>query len=261
MAMGNAVGSIICNSSFILGTLFVLMAPVPIQRRRFLFKGFALFIALAAGLGFAIFPGSADGTFEIGRGAGLALLFLCVVYLVCNYFEVKSEKPLEDEENKSKDVGGSWGKNLLLFFCGAAMVSIGAFLLIDSGQKIAASFGVKESIVSLVFIALGTSLPELITAITAWRKGAHDISVGNIFGANILNIVLVVGTAASINPLRFNDSGLIRIDLPICLGLTTALLLIGGLKAACFRRWVGFMLLASYVAYLASLILLHRVAL
>jgi cation:H+ antiporter len=133
----------------------------------------------------------------------------------------------------------------------------GAWLLIEFGQRLARNTGVSEAVISLVFVALGTSLPELFTAISAIRKKAENISVGNIFGANVLNMSMVVGGASLISPLRPNDLNLAPVDIPVaCLICACAVGL--GLKGGRFGRKTGVALLAIYILYLGSMVVGKR---
>jgi cation:H+ antiporter len=268
MALGNAIGSVICNTTLILGVV-LLFTVAKVCKERFLVKGSALLVALfAAGAVtipwnrsfFRTFLTGGTQVFKIGRTEGIILLCCALIYLVVNYIEAKHERANEGDDAPERPAasGRDWLVNILRFGAGAAMVGIGAYLLIEYGQQLARRFGMSEAVISLVFVAFGTSLPELFTAITALRKKAQDISVGNILGANVLNIFLVTGLAGTLSPLRFKDSWLIRFDIPFAFLVTLCLFAVG-LKTGRVGRAVGIGLLVAYVVYLSSLVLMGRV--
>ena len=147
--------------------------------------------------------------------------------------------------------------NVLFIILGAAVIAIGADLLVDNGTIIAETLGVPESVIALTFVALGTSLPELVTAVTALAKGHSALSLGNIIGANIFNLVLVSGVAVTINPFALPAAKTIAgmnasliVDMPlvfVVMGLLTIPTLIKGKLS----RWQGITLLVLYAAYCA----------
>jgi cation:H+ antiporter len=268
MALGNAIGSVLCNTMLILGVV-LLFTVAKIRRERFLIKGICLLVALTAAVAVAVpwgggalaaLRGGGNHVFRIGRVEGLLLLLGMVIYLIVNYIEAKHERTDQEEDSPSrpKASGKDWLLNILRFLAGGMMLAGGAYLLIEYGQRIARGFGMSEAVISLVFVAFGTSLPEMFTAIGSLRKGAHDISVGNIMGANVLNIFFVTGLAGALNPLQFADSYLIRLDIPFALVVT--ILLFGiGLKRRQLGRGMGIALLVGYAGYLASLFFMGRI--
>ena len=145
--------------------------------------------------------------------------------------------------------------NILFLILGAVVIAIGATLLVDNGIIIAETLGVPQTVISLTFVALGTSLPELVTAVTALAKGHSSLSLGNIIGANIFNLVLVSGAAITINPFAVPAEKVVGgmnaslvIDIPlvfIVMGLMTIPALIKGKLS----RWQGIVLLAIYASY------------
>ncbi len=269
MALGNAIGSVLCNTMLILGVV-LLFTVANIHRERFLVKGICLLVALAAAVAVALpWGGNAlealrggGQVFRIGRVEGLLLLLGMVAYLFVNYLEAKRERAGEaaDDEAPAPSAASvrDWLRSILLFLAGGAMLAVGAYFLIEFGQRIARGFGMSEAVISLVFVAFGTSLPEMFTAIGSLRKGAHDISVGNIMGANVLNVFFVTGLAATLSPLEFADSYLVRLDIPFAFAVTVLLFGIG-LKRGRIGRGMGVALLVGYAGYLASLFLLGRV--
>lgn len=267
MALGNAIGSVICNTMLILGVV-LLFTTAEIRRERFLVKGTCLLVALLAALVVALpwggdvlgaLRGGSTQVFRIGRFEGALLLLGMIAYLFINYLEAKHERAGQEEEGEPRPTPAfrAWCRNVLLFLLGASMLAVGAYLLIEYGQRLARGLGMSEAVISLVFVALGTSLPELFTAIGALRKGAHDISVGNIMGANVLNVFFVTGLAGTLRPLQFRDVDLVRIDIPFAF-LVTLLLFGIGLKRGRIGRAMGIALLAGYTAYLAALFVTGR---
>ena len=145
--------------------------------------------------------------------------------------------------------------NILFLILGAAVIALGADLLVDNGIIIAETLGVPQTVISLTFVALGTSLPELVTAITALAKGHSSLSLGNIIGANIFNLVLVSGTAITINPFVVPAEKLVQgmnaslvIDIPVVFAVM-GILTIPALIKGKLSRWQGIMLLCIYAAF------------
>ena len=272
MALGNAVGSVICNTGFILA-LVLLFVDAPVNRRLFLFRGLFLLLVLCGGWILAFPPPRfqhmthqfPDAAFRLGRGSGLILLFALVVYLAMNYYECVRNPggavlPTIDPDTKADDLptAAAWRRRLGLFLLGGLLVSVGAFLLVEFGQRLARNFGVSDAVISLVLVAFGTSLPELFTAISAVRKNAEQITVGNILGANVLNMALVTGTAATLRPLTISDTMLVRVDMPVAIALC-AFVFADGMTMGRLGRKTGIVLLLFYGFYLFSMIALRRI--
>ena len=138
---------------------------------------------------------------------------------------------------------------------GAAAIALGADLLVENGTLIASALGVPDSVIGLTMVALGTSLPELVTAVTALVKGRSALSVGNIIGANLFNIVLVSGAAITIQPFAVpaektlaGMNASLLVDIPVMFAVMS-LLCLPTLFAGKLRRWQGFVLLAIYAGF------------
>ena len=149
------------------------------------------------------------------------------------------------------------GKAALLLVVGAALIAVGANLLVNNGTLIAQAMGVPESVIALTFVALGTSLPELVTAITSLVKGHGALSLGNIIGANIFNLVLVCGVSMTLAPFRIPQSSTIAgmnaslvLDIPLML-FVMAFLCLPALARKKLSRFQGIVLLAVYAAFCA----------
>jgi len=205
-------------------------------------------------------PSSPGAAACLDRAEGCVLLIFLAVFLVVNYYESLhvEAKVCESDYGESLPVSRSqWVRRMGLFAGGGVLVAIGAYLLIEYGQRMASTLGASEAVISLVFVAFGTSLPELFTAISAVRKNAEDISVGNIFGANVLNIALVVGSSAVIRPLTVEDRWLVRLDIPVALVFCAFALCIGVARGRLGRK-SGVFLVVGYALYLVSMVALKR---
>ena len=191
------------------------------------------------------------------RIVGIILLAMFVAYMVITVLHAKKhpdEAEAEDEDEKEL----STGKSIFLIVIGAVLIAVGANFLVDNGKIIAAQVGVPESVIALTFIALGTSLPELVTAITSLIKGHGALSLGNVIGANIFNLVLVSGTAITIKEFSlpetttpiFGINSSLVVDIPVML-LVMAILTLPAVFAGKLKRWQGVLLLMIYVGFTA----------
>ncbi len=253
IAYGNAIGSIICNTALI-AAVTIAVKPAPAAGKTLIFPVSFFFGAMAL---------YAVGSYVLGefpRWIGFALLALFVVYMTLTVLRMKNAPAsLEvapagepDEQENSAPLL----KNIILLVIGAALIAIGADLLVDNAIIIAEKCGMSEKVIALTIVALGTSLPELVTAITSLIKGHGSLSLGNIVGANLFNLVLVSGAAIAINPFLLPVSGTIAginssliIDLPVALGVMLILTLPVLLRNK-LARWQGISLLGIYASFL-----------
>lgn len=245
MAYGNAVGSIICNTALI-AAITVAVRPGKVERKSFLTPVAFFFVAAAVYLYVAYSSG------EFTRLVGVELLGIFVLYMIVLVRQaLRAPKIFEKEEAPS----GSLGKDLGLLAAGAVLIAFGADLLVDNGTLIAQALGVPESVIALTFVALGTSLPELVTAITSLIKGHGALSLGNIIGANLFNLVLVSGLSVTLAPFSvpaektiagYNAS--LVVDLPLMV-LVMALLTLPALLREKLSRSQGILLLAIYAGF------------
>ena len=159
--------------------------------------------------------------------------------------------------NKESDAPRQLWMELILLVAGAGIIAVGADLLVEHGQVIALGLGVPETVVALLFVALGTSLPELVTTITSLKKGRASLGVGNVIGANVFNLVLVSGVAVSLAPFAVPaentllDTGLnlsLVLDIPVMLGVMVLMILPALLRKK-LGRWQGIALLGIYIAF------------
>ena len=249
ISYGNAIGSIICNTSLI-AALTVAIRPGKVDPRSFRLPTAFFF---AAAISYALVA------YTLGRFArwmGVAYLLVFAGYMILSTVQMKKHPELaEDEEGEEHQTEMPLWKELLLLVVGAAAIALGARFLVDNGTLIAAALGVPDSVIGLTMVALGTSLPELITAITSLVKGHGALSLGNVIGANLFNIILVSGMAITISPFAIPaektiaglNSSLV-VDLPVML-FVMALLCLPTLKTGRLRRYQGVVLLAIYAAF------------
>ena len=254
MAYGNAIGSIICNTSLI-AALTIAIKPAKADKKALIFPVCFFFGAAV----FYAFNAYVFGRFDLWMGIVLLLGF--VVYMVMNVINMK-KNPAEEEHEENLDISegeesakGGLVKDIVMLVVSAAVIAAGAKLLVEGATKVANDLGVPETIISLTIVALGTSLPELVTAITALMKGHGALSLGNIIGANIFNLVLVSGTAITINPFDVpaeatflgNNASLI-FDIPLVF-IVMGIMTIPTIFKGKLQRWQGISLLALYAAY------------
>ena len=184
---------------------------------------------------------------------GLLMLGMFVAYMAANVWQMKNAPAEPEHEEEPMGIG----KIVLLLVVGAALIALGANLLVDNGTIIAQAMGVPESVIALTFVALGTSLPELVTAITSLMKGHSDLSLGNVVGANVFNLVLVSGMSVTLAPFEipqsatlFGINSSLVLELPVML-LVMVLLTIPALVRGKLSRVQGVALLCIYAAFCA----------
>ena len=250
MAYGNAIGSIICNTALI-AAISITCNPGPVNVKSmktpaiFFFCSAALYCLAAYGLG--TFP----------RWMGFVMLAIFVAYTVLTVRNGLKNPDTSEEEEEDEGKERKLWQELVLLVIGAAVIAVGADLLVDHGQIIAIGLGVPETVVALLFVALGTSLPELVTTITSLKKGRASLGVGNVIGANVFNLVLVSGVAVSLAPFdvpvenTLLNTGLnlsLVFDIPVMLGVMS-LMIFPALAKKKLGRWQGILLLCIYAAF------------
>ena len=255
IAYGNAIGSIICNTALI-AAITIAIKPGKANKKTLIFPVVFFFVVTA----FYAFNAYVFKGFE--RWTGFVLLGAFVIYMIVNVINMKKNpeeaeiEEVEIEEAESGEKKGGMLKDLLFLVIGAAVIAVGADLLVESATDIAHQLGVPESVIGLTVVAIGTSLPELVTAITSLAKGHGSLSLGNIIGANIFNIVLVSGVSIAINPFNipltsmlFGQNASLVFDLPIVF-LVMGIMTIPTILKGKLKRWQGISLLAIYVAFM-----------
>ena len=249
MAYGNAIGSIICNTALI-AAISIVCNPGPVNVKSM--KTPAIFFFLAS----AIYCLAAYGLGTFPRWLGLIMLSVFAVYMFLTVRNGLRNPDAAGEDAVEEKEKALW-QELLLLVGGAAIIAVGADLLVEHGQIIAIKLGVPETVVALLFVALGTSLPELVTTITSLRKGRASLGVGNVIGANIFNLVLVSGVAVTLAPFdvpvenTLLNTGLnlsLVFDIPVML-LVMSLMIFPALIHKKLDRRQGIALLAIYAAF------------
>lgn len=248
IAYGNAIGSIICNTALI-AAITVAVRPCAVDKNAL--KMPVLFFFLSA----AVYCVTAYTTGYFSRSLGVILLAIWVLYIVLTVRQgMKKPAGNVPQEEATEELPPMW-KSVLLLVVGAALIAIGANLLVDNGTLIAQALGVPESVIALTFVALGTSLPELVTAITSLVKGHGALSLGNVIGANIFNLVLVSGVSTVLAPFQIPQSKTLGgmnaslvLDIPLMLAVM-ALLTLPALKKGKLYRFQGIILLVVYAAF------------
>ena len=199
IAYGNAIGSVICNAALI-AAITIAVRPGKVDPKTL--KMPVLFFFAAA----AIYCVAAYGFGKFTRPMGFIMLAMFVAYIAANIHQMKNA-PAEEHEEEEETM--PLPRMLMLLVLGAVLIAMGANLLVDNGTMIAQTLGVPESVIALTFVALGTSLPELVTAITSLIKGHSDLSLGNVVGANVFNLVLVSGVSVALAPFTVPQSATI----------------------------------------------------
>ena len=199
IAYGNAIGSVICNAALI-AAITIAVRPGKVDPKTL--KMPVLFFFAAA----AIYCVAAYGFGKFTRPMGFIMLAMFVAYIAANIHQMKNALAEEHEEEEETM---PLPRMLMLLVLGAVLIAMGANLLVDNGTLIAQALGVPESVIALTFVALGTSLPELVTAITSLIKGHSDLSLGNVVGANVFNLVLVSGVSVALAPFTVPQSATI----------------------------------------------------
>ncbi len=250
VAFGNAIGSIAVNTGFIMAILLLFAKPVIENKRDFIKNGVFLILLIILIQIIGVTAG------EINRWTGVGLLILLVLYLVNNVFSARKlmqtgiDNTPSDEKQRivfqKKDVRNYSVK----FIVGITAVVLGSNLLVDNGIQIAIILGVPSILIAVTFTALGTSLPELVTTVTAIRKKASNLGVGNIIGADILNIIQVIALSSTVTPIPLdNDESILNVQLPVALIIVLLAVCFGSLSKTGFKRWQGLILLLVYSGF------------
>ncbi len=248
IAYGNAIGSVICNTALI-AAITIAVRPGKVDKAALRIP-VAFFFTAAA-----IYAGVAYTTGYFARWVGILMLAIFIVYICLTDYQMKKSPEPAAEEGAEEGKPGSLGKDLLLLVVGAALIAVGADLLVDNGTLIAQALGVPESVIALTFVALGTSLPELVTAITSLIKGHGALSLGNVIGANLFNIVLVSGVSVTLAPFYVPQSAAIAgmnsslvFEIPVMFAVML-LLTVPALLRGRLSRPQGILLLAVYAVF------------
>ncbi|GIN63702.1 K+-dependent Na+/Ca+ exchanger [Robertmurraya siralis] len=251
VTLGNVVGSNIFNITLVIG-ISAFLNPLKVEsdtiRKEIpftLLASVALFIMISD-ISLQFFDAN-----SLTRGDGLILLlfFAIFMYYVIEIALNSREQGLHEESNKKT---GSWGKNIVFTIGGLAGIILGGNIVVDSSTTIAYSLGMSETLVGLTIVAIGTSLPELITSVTASYKKLSEIALGNIVGSNIFNILFVLGASSAISPLPVD--GKLFTDVILMIGLTI-LLFIFSRSNYRIGKIEGVIMALTYVAYMVFIIM------
>ena len=244
IAVGNAVGSVTANTGLIMCLSLVCMTCL-MERRQFGVKACLLLAAILS-----LFCFTRDGRLSVAEG--LLVLVIFAGFLAESLISARREQgtELKEDEERPAVSGKTVAGNIVKFVLGAAGIVLGAQLLIDNGSAIASLLGVPDAIIAATMIAIGTSLPELVTTLTAIRKRESSLSVGNIIGANIMDLTLILPLCSLIlgKSLPVQSQGML-LDIPACL-IICAAVLVPALWKGKFQRWMGFLAGGLYIVYL-----------
>jgi len=256
IAYGNAIGSIICNTSLI-AALTIAIRPAPVNRKAISMP--VLFFFLSA----AIYMVAAYVFGRFDRWMGIVMLIVFAVYMILTVRQgIKNPVAAEEHAEEEEGPKGSLLKDVIVLVISAALIAVGADMLEGSSVSLATMAGIPTEVVGVTIVALCTSLPELVTAITALAKGHGALSLGNIIGANIFNLVLVSGVAVTISPFAvpegstiFGQNTSLVMEIPVMVAVM-ALMTMPALFKKKLLRWQGAALLAIYAAFVVTQVLI-----
>ncbi len=276
MAAGNAIGSVTANTAMILG-VFIVCMPFAVSRKEFTPKSLLMFGAsalLVLGCIFTArnlltFEGEQQEYYSLSVYGTAALMIIFIVFFIENFITMKNkDKQIEPSPSsvaiqfeddivptKETATGKDWFKNVTMFIVGAAGTVIGAEILVNAGTSLAEDLHVPQRIISVFAVAIGTSLPEFVTTITALRKKEGALSVGNILGANIIDLTLILPICSFISMGRGNGAlavsvSSVTVDMVVCL-CAIAVAIFPTIISKKFKRWQGVVMLAGYLGYIA----------
>lgn len=248
IAIGNVIGSNMFNALVVLGATSVI-SPIIFKKttvkRDYVVDLFATILVYILTFGFSMRDG------DLSRMDGVILLFICIIYMILLIRIVRGR----DLRNENRDGNINIFKNIIISIIGIIGIVIGGDMVVDNATVIATTLGMSEKLVGLTIVAMGTSLPELVTSIVAAIKGEKEIALGNVLGSNIFNLLLIIGTSSAISPFIVSKS--LIVDFII---LIISTILIGGMiflnkkDIKKITRIEGVMLLAIYVCYLIYII-------
>lgn len=243
LAVGNAVGSVTANIGLIMGISLVCM-PAVIKRSQFWLKG-----VLMSAAALLLWILCKDGTLHMLPS--FALFVLLAVYVWDNIRDAKNDVGSDEREVVDKK---DLPQQLVMFVVGVAAIVVGSKLLIEYGSEIALLLGVPSAIIGVTMVAIGTSLPELITTLTAIRKRESSMSIGNIIGANIIDLALIlpICSVVSDGKLTIAEQSY-ALDMPMCFAMTVIAVLPPLIKGKLYR-WQGILMLALYAVYVVILV-------
>lgn len=256
ITMGNILGSNIFNTLMVLGVTSIIM-PIVIKKST-ISKDFIISIMVSILLLILTF-GSLPfgGTSKISRVSGIILIGVCISYIISLIISAKKSSGL-NEENESEESE----EEIKVFSCivkilvGIVGVVIGGEMVVDSATNIATAFGMSEKLIGLTIVAVGTSLPELVTSMVAAIKGENDIALGNVLGSNIFNILLILGVSSTISPIVVSPQlGIDLIFLIVVTLIIGAFMFVGESRKSKLSRNEGIVLVLIYIAYIVYIVM------
>lgn len=263
MAVGNAIGSVTANTALILGLIITFM-PFEIKRRDISFKGISMIAAVIFLIIGCVIGSKQELSFKGESGeyyhlSALGVTLLISVFAIFIFENIKRIKAnAQDDENNKKYTAKEKIICAVCFILGAIAIVVGARLLVSQGTQIAISLNISQRVISVIAVAVGTSLPELVTALTALKKKSGTLSAGNIFGANIIDLTLILPVCSLISII--NGSGelavsvsSVKADMIMCLAVI-CIAVLPTIIIRKFHRWQGILLLLIYGGYIYSVI-------
>ena len=238
MILGNVIGSNIANVGMVIG-IAAILTPLIVSKTTIRKE-----VPIMLGVSLLLVALSIDG--EISQYDGILLIGSLIVFTIFIYKDATKQRIKNTDEDISKK--NAYGKSIGLIAIGIALLYVGAILTVDNAVILAQSFGISERIIGLTVIAIGTSLPELITSVIAVRKGHTDIGIGTIIGSNIYNILMIMGVGATIAGVAVVSE--VFIDYAVMIGFSLVLLV--AMKKGLITRPIGIGLAAAYLIYLAA---------
>jgi len=239
--LGNIIGSNIANVGMVIGVAAILV-PLAVQKS-VLRKEIPIMLGVSA----LIVLLSVDG--EISQSDGVILLVGLGIFAVYTFRSALKQREQDtDDSDANENNNNIYLKSIGFIGIGIIVLYVGAILTVDNAVVIATEFGLSEKIIGLTVIAIGTSLPELITSIIAIRKGHSDIGIGNIIGSNIYNILMIMGVGASLGGVLITAD--VYVDYAIMIIFSISLLI--GLKTHIINRTMGIILTTGYLLYLVT---------
>lgn len=246
MAVGNAVGSVTANIGLIM-SISILCMPALVKRKEVAFKGTLMIVAVAALAAFI-------NNLSLTTAQSVIMIIIFVVFMIENILQGKSSLSDSKDDERPDANAKSVVMNVLKFLLGAVMIVVGADLLVDDGTIIARGLGVSEAIIGVTIIAIGTSLPELVTTITAIAKKQSELSIGNIIGANIIDIALILPVCAFIsNGTLVIGKQSAYLDIIVCLAVAV-IAIVPTIITKKLNRWQGALMVCVYIGYVAVLV-------
>lgn len=282
MAAGNAIGSVTANTAMIMG-LFIVCMPFAVKRKEFAPKASMMFCAAATLILGCIFTqrfqhefvaGENNWYYSLSTVGVVVLIAIFIIFFIENFISMKNSDTqiepspdgigmqTEDDIVPTKESATSkdWIKNIVFFVLGAAGIVVGAQLLVNAGTVLAEDIGIPQRLISVIAIAIGTSLPELVTTITALRKKEGALSVGNILGANIIDLTLILPICSFVSMGKGNGAlavaaNSVQIDMVVCL-VAIGIAVIPTIITKKFHRWQGAATLIGYLGYVIATVMM-----